>query len=64
MTNSEEIMKIATNNYLSICKAVFLQQFEDNVEDAFDTAFECNDGDIITNEEILNVYIKVINKFL
>jgi len=49
---------------MSICKAIILQKFEEDIEDNIDTVLELNNEDIVTNEKVVEIYIKVLKKFL
>ncbi|MBU3098732.1 MULTISPECIES: hypothetical protein [Clostridium] len=64
MTNTERTIDLLTTNYISMCKAITLDSIEKEYEDMIETALESNDEEFITDKEILNVYIKVLNKFL
>jgi len=64
MDITERTIDLLTKSYTSMCKALILEGIEKDYEDMVDTALELNDEDLISNEEIVETYIKVLKKFL
>ncbi|GCD13161.1 hypothetical protein [Clostridium tagluense] len=62
--NTNKAIDLLTKNYLSMCKAITLDDIDKEFEDIMDTQLECNDEEFISNEEIIETYIKALNRFL
>lgn len=61
--NLEKTMEIITETYIAACKNIMLQSIEEEYRDAVEEALSLNDGEFITDKEIIEVYINVLEGF-